>query len=99
MTDSNAGSQLPRIEDFRSDLTPAQIAAAEATNTRAVAMQAYLYAFPAFLHMRQLTEFIQGRSYFAPDECPLGGWVLMGLAGLLLALLLPAPRAEPINSG
>ena len=30
-------------------------------------MQAYLQAFPAFLHMRQLTEFIQGRKYFAPD--------------------------------
>jgi len=68
---------LPRIEDFRSDCTPAEIAAAEATNTRAIAMQAYLYAFPAFLHLRQLTEFIQGRQHFAPDECPLGGWVLM----------------------
>ncbi len=77
MTESIEGSQLPRIEDFRSDLTPVQIAAAEATNTRAIAMQAYLYAFPAFLHMRQLTEFIQGRSYMAPDECPLGGWVLI----------------------
>ena len=40
-------------------------------------MQAYLYAFPAFLHLRQLTEFIEGRQYFAPGECPLGGWVLM----------------------
>jgi hypothetical protein len=77
MNASNAESQLPRIEEFRSDLTPAQIAAAEAGNTRAIAMQAYLYAFPAFLHMRQLTEFIQGRSYMAPDECPLGGWVLI----------------------
>lgn len=28
-------------------------------------------------HLRQLTEFIQGRRYFAPDECPLGGWALM----------------------
>lgn len=74
---SNDDSQLPRIEDFRSDLTPAQIAAAGAANTRAIAMQAYLYAFPAFLHMRQLTEFIQGRRYMAPDECPLGGWVLI----------------------
>jgi hypothetical protein len=77
MSDRNELSHLPRIEDFRADLTPEQIAAAAATNTRAIAMQAYLYAFPAFLHLRQLTEFIQGRSYFAPDECPLGGWVLM----------------------
>lgn len=70
-------TQLPRIEDFRSDCSPEQIQAAEARNTRAIAMQAYLYAFPAFLHLRQLTEFIQGRQYFAPQECPLGGWVLM----------------------
>jgi len=68
---------LPRIEDFRSDYTPAQTQEAEALNTRAIAMQAYLQAFPAFLHMRQLTEFIQGRVYYAPNECPLGGWVLM----------------------
>ncbi len=61
MTEQSLG-QLPRIEDFRSDLTPEQIAAADAANTRSIAMQAYLYAFPAFLHMRQLTEFIQGRS-------------------------------------
>ena len=70
-------TQLPRIEDFHSDFRPEQIQAAEAQNTRAIAMQAYLYAFPAFLHLRQLTEFIQGRQYFAPQECPLGGWVLM----------------------
>jgi hypothetical protein len=77
MSDHSEPSQLPRIEEFRSDLTSEQIAAAEAENRRAVAMQAYLYAFPAFLNMRQLTEFIQGRTYFAPGECPLGGWVLM----------------------
>lgn len=70
-------THLPRIEDFRADCRPAEIEAAEAQNTRAIAMQAYLYAFPAFLHLRQLTEFIQGRQYFAPHECPLGGWVLM----------------------
>ena len=46
-------------------------------NTRSIAMQAYLHAFPAFLHMRQLTEFIQGRQYMAPGENPLGGWFLM----------------------
>jgi len=40
-------------------------------------VQAYLHAFPAFLHMRQLTEFIQGRQYMAPNEYPLGGWFLM----------------------
>ena len=77
MTDPRSLEQLPRIEDFRADYTREQILSAEALNTRAIAMQAYLQAFPAFLHMRQLTEFIQGRHYFAPAECPLGGWVLM----------------------
>ena len=77
MTDSGSLDQLPRIEDFQTDYTREQVLAAEALNTRALAMQAYLQAFPAFLHMRQLTEFIQGRKYFAPTECPLGGWVLM----------------------
>ena len=77
MTDPQPLDQLPRIEDFRADYTREQILSAEALNTRAIAMQAYLQAFPAFLHMRQLTEFIQGRQYFAPTECPLGGWVLM----------------------
>src|SRR5512137_2894400 len=77
MTDTRSLEQLPRIEDFRADYTPEQILSAEALNTRAIAMQAYLQAFPSFLHMRQLTEVMQGRHYFAPAECPLGGWVLM----------------------
>ena len=64
--------RLPRIEDFRSDLTPEQIRAAEARNTRAIAMQAYLQAVPAFLHMCELTEFIQGRRQLAPDAAPAG---------------------------
>ena len=65
------------IEDFRVDLSSAEIATAEATNLRAIASQAYLYALPAFLHMRQLTEFIQGRKYFAPDVPPIGDWILV----------------------
>jgi hypothetical protein len=77
VTDPQPIDRLPRIEDFQADYTREQILSAEALNTRAIAMQAYLQAFPAFLHMRQLTEFIQGRRYFAPAECPLGGWVLM----------------------
>jgi hypothetical protein len=77
MTDPQPLDRHPRIEDFQADYTREQILSAEALNTRAIAMQAYLQAFPAFLHMRQLTEFIQGRRYFAPAECPLGGWVLM----------------------
>ena len=77
MSDDQTEDRLPRIEDFRSDLTPEQIQAAEARNTRAIAMQAYLQAVPAFLHMRQLTEFIQGRRQLAPAEPPLGGWFVM----------------------
>lgn len=65
------------IEDFRVDLSRAEIAAAEAATTRAIASQAYLYAYPAFLHMRQLTEFIQGRAYTMPSEPPIGGWFLV----------------------
>lgn len=76
MTDPTP-TALPRIEDFRTDLDPAAIAAGEAGNVRAIAMQAYLSAFPAFLHLRQLTEYLQGRRMMAPDECPLGGWFLM----------------------
>jgi hypothetical protein len=68
---------LPRIEDFRSDLSGAEIGLAEASNTRAIGMQAYIYALPAFLHLRQLGEIIQARQYMAPDEFPLGGWLLV----------------------
>jgi hypothetical protein len=77
MTAKDATPELPRIEDYRANLSPEEILAAKVTNTRSIAMQAYLHAFPAFLHMRQLTEFIQGRQYMAPNEYPLGGWFLM----------------------
>jgi hypothetical protein len=77
MTPQDTTASLPRIEDYRADLLPEEILAANAANTRSIAMQAYLHAFPAFLHMRQLTEFIQGRQYIAPNENPLGGWFLM----------------------
>jgi hypothetical protein len=70
-------SSLPRIEDFRTDLDPAAIAAGEGATTRAIAMLAYLSAFPAFLHLRQLSEYLQGRRMMAPGEAPLGGWFLM----------------------
>jgi hypothetical protein len=65
------------IESYRADLSPDQIAAGEASHVRAVASQAFLYYLPAFVHVRQLSEFIQGRGYFAPKEEPLGGWVLV----------------------
>ena len=77
MKSSIIEKELPRVEDSRSDLTAAEIIAAKAGNTRSITMQAYLQAFPAFLHMRQLTEFIQGRRYLAPGENPLCGWFLM----------------------
>lgn len=68
---------LPRVEDFRSNLSAEAIGAAEASYTRAISMQAYIYAVPAFLHLRQLSEIIQARQYTAPNEFPLGGWVLV----------------------
>ena len=77
MTESKTANDLPRVEDYRSDLTAGEIQAARIANTRSITMQAYLQAFPAFLHMRQLTEFIQGRRYLAPGENPLCGWFLM----------------------
>lgn len=65
------------VEDFHADLPADAITEGELGYLRALAQVAYLYAVPAFLHFRQLTEYIQGRRYLAPDECPLGGWVLM----------------------
>jgi hypothetical protein len=65
------------VEDFHADLPAAAITEGKLRYLRAIAQVAYLYAMPAFLHFRQLTEYIQGRRYLAPDECPLGGWVLM----------------------
>jgi hypothetical protein len=67
----------PPVESFRADLAAAEIAAGRAANTRSVAAQAFLYHLPTFVHLRQLTEFIQGRQYFFPKEAPLGGWVLV----------------------
>jgi hypothetical protein len=65
------------VESFSTDLDPDVRRAAMGGHVRSVAMQAYLSGVPAFLHMRQLTEFVQGRRFFAPNECELGGWVLM----------------------
>lgn len=75
MGDSDPTARL--VEDFRIDLSAAQIADAGLRTTRAIASQAHLYVLPAFLHVRQLTEFIQGRAYLHPQEPPIGGWVLV----------------------
>ena len=77
MTSKISSAKTPRIEDFRSDLTKDEIDSARFENVRALAMQAYIFALPAFLHMRQLTEFIQARRMMAPNENPLGGWILI----------------------
>ncbi len=66
-----------RIEDYRADLSAAEIEHALARHTRSVAALSYLHALPAFLHMRQLTEFIQARRVVAAAEPPLGGWLLV----------------------
>lgn len=75
-----AGSLEPayqRIEEFRQDLSPAAIEAAEVDRTRALASEAYLWGVPAFLHFRQATEIKQSRKLIAPEEEPFGGWVLL----------------------
>jgi len=77
MANDDGATGHTSVEDFRTDLDEGAQRDALDRHVRALAMQAYLTNVPAFLHMRQLTEFIQGRRYFAPDECPLGGWVLM----------------------
>ncbi len=70
-------AQLPPVESFRLDLNPDEIRDGEAKQVRSVAMQAYLYQLPAFLQMRQVPEFLQGRALLSPDETALGGWVLV----------------------
>jgi hypothetical protein len=67
----------PRIEEFRADLSPDEARDGRASYARSVAMQSYLHGFPAFLHMRHLTEFIGARRYMHPGEEPLAGWILI----------------------
>jgi hypothetical protein len=81
-----AQADRPRIEDFRTDLTPAAIDAAQSRQMRALAAQAYLWGLPAFLHYRQATEIRQARAALAPGEEPFGGWFL------LRSLATPADR-------
>lgn len=72
-----AASDLPRVEDFDINLPEPAIAAARMEYIRSLAMQAYVWGLSAFLNFRQATEFKQGRTHFAPDEEPFGGWILM----------------------
>jgi hypothetical protein len=88
-------TDLPRIEDCRSDLAAAAIAASAAAYTRAVATLAYLSAFPSFLHLRQLTEYLAGRRMLAPDEARLGGWFLMRALSTPEVTTVAAARGHP----
>ncbi len=73
-----AGAEDSRlIDSFRLDLTPAEVRTGMLLHAETLATEAYLYYVPAFLHLRQINEFIQGRKYFSPDEPALGGWVLV----------------------
>ena len=74
---AQTAAELPRIEDFRADLSAAEIEAARAMRTRNLAAQAYIWGIPAFLHFRQATEFKRARLFMAPNEEPFGGWILM----------------------
>ena len=76
MNTQNASAKQ-RIEDFTSEVPEQAIIEAKLENIRSLAMQAYIFGLPAFLNMRQLTEYIQGRQYFAPKEAPLSGWMLV----------------------
>ncbi len=70
-------SALPKIESFRLDMGLREIRAAELAHIRSIASLAYLYALPAFINMRQVTEWIAGREQLSPGEPPFGGWVKM----------------------
>lgn len=74
MSADTTTTQQPMIEDFQMDLTEEAILAARVVHTRTLAMQSYLHGLPAFLHMRQLTELIQGNRILSPDHFPLGTW-------------------------
>lgn len=74
---ASAQPQPPRIEDFRTDLSEAEITEATQRNIRALASQAYLWGLPAFLNFRQITEIKQARRAVAPDQEPFGGWFLL----------------------
>lgn len=73
----SAHAEPPLIEQFRLDLTPAEVLSGVALQSCSVATQAYLYLLPSFLHLRQLGEFIKGREHMSPGETPLGGWVIV----------------------
>jgi hypothetical protein len=75
-TDTSATHE-PLVEDFRMDLSAAEIAAARAAHTRALALDSYTHGLPAFLHMRQLTELIQANRMLSPGSFPLGTWMLV----------------------
>ena len=74
---AQTAAELPRVEDFRADLSRAEIEAAQAMRTRNLAAEAYIWGIPAFLHFRQATEFKRARLMMAPNEEPFGGWILM----------------------
>ena len=68
---------LPRIEDFRADLSQQEVQVDREDRVRSLSALAYLWGFPAFLNYRQATEFKQGRKLLAPDQEPFGGWTLV----------------------
>jgi hypothetical protein len=69
--------RIPKVEEFRINLSTNEIKSATISQTRALAAQAYLFGLPGFLHYRQSTEIKRNRSYLAPNEEPFGGWVLL----------------------
>ena len=72
-----AAQKPPRVQSYRLDLTPAEIAEARARQARAIAAPTYLLGLPAFMNLAQSASYRAARVMLAPDEEPFGGWLLI----------------------
>lgn len=71
-------TSLAPFGTFRSDLPPEEIAQADTVRLRTLACWAYIYLMPAFLFVRQRSEFIQGWELAAKAGAPVTGGVAAG---------------------
>ncbi|HET7380422.1 MAG TPA: DUF1214 domain-containing protein [Gaiellales bacterium] len=67
---------------FRSDLPPEEIAQADTVRLRTLACWAYIYLMPAFLFVRQRSEFVQGWERAAKAGAPVTSGVSAGAVGV-----------------
>jgi hypothetical protein len=75
-------TSLARFGTFRSDLPPDEIAQADAVRLRTLACWAYIYLMPAFLFVRERSEFIQGWELAAKAGAPVATGVAAGAVGV-----------------